>query len=85
MENKTTIQILAGVIIVMAIVILYFLVIKPGIDKSATNNQVIGYNLAINDILTQIQQQGYVQIPVGNQTLILVLYNPNSQENLSSE
>lgn len=74
MEQKTIIKILVGVVFVLAIGILYFLVIKPQIDKAATNNQVTGYNLAINSLLSQLQQQGYVQLTIGNQTLILVPY-----------
>lgn len=76
MEQKTWIKILVGIILIMAVAIIYFLVVKPQIDSSATNNQVIGYNIAINSILSQLQQNGYVTMTIGNQTLFLIPYNP---------
>ena len=42
------------------------------------------YDKGINDVLNlliiQIQQQGFAQIPVGNQTIILIPYQPQVQE-----
>ncbi|MEK6881153.1 MAG: hypothetical protein AABY22_16150 [Nanoarchaeota archaeon] len=74
MENKRIIQILVVVIVVLALIIGYFFIVKPMINKSATDNQVIGFNLAIQGILQQLQQQGFVRMTIGNQTLILVPY-----------
>lgn len=76
MENKRLVWALIAVIVVMALVISYF-VIKPKIDKRDIDNQVKGYNLAIDSLLSQLQQQGYIQLGMGNETLYLVPYNPN--------
>jgi len=78
MENKKVIYILIAVIVVMIIILSYFVIIKPGLENSAQNHRVEGYNVAINSILTQLQQQGYVQLTIGNQTLFLVPYNPQN-------
>ena len=77
MEQKTIIKILIGIIVVMALIGIYFLILKPTIDNYALNNQIIGYEMAINQTLLQLQQYGYVTMLIGNQTLYLVPYNPN--------
>lgn len=79
MESNKVIKILIAVIIIMALVMAYFIIIKPQIDKATTNNQVTGFNIAIQGILDQLNQQGYVQLTIGNRTLILVPYNPQNQ------
>jgi len=76
MENKRIVQVLIGVIILLLLVIGYFFIVKPMINNSAEDNQIIGFNLAITGILQQLQQQGYVQLTIGNNTLILVPYQP---------
>ncbi len=80
--NKTglIIGILLLVILVLAAVLAYVFLINPKISGYAVNNQIQGYQIAINDILAQIQQNGYVQIPVSeNQSVILVLYQEPQQ------
>ena len=77
MVNKNImIAILALIIIVLAGVMVYSFVVKPKISGYNVEKQTEGVQIAINYILTQLQQNGFVQIPVGNQTLILVPYNP---------
>ena len=77
-ENKTKlfVWILAILVVVLIGVVAYLLAVRPAITGYATNNQIQGYQIAINDILTQVQQNGYVAIPVGNQTLYLAPFNP---------
>ena len=72
------------VILLLLGIITYVFAIKPAISGYvvSTQNQGIDYALAI--IVQQIQQNGFVKIPIGNQTLILVpaqpqqIINPNS-------
>ena len=69
------------VILVLLGVITYIFAIKPAISSYVigTQNQGIDYALAI--IVQQIQQNGFVQIPIGNQTLILVPAQPQQVAN----
>lgn len=76
MESKRIIWVLVGVIVLLALIIGYFMILKPILKNSAKDNQVTGFNLAIQGILDQINQQGFVRITIGNQTLILVPYQP---------
>ena len=81
MVNKNImIAILALVIIVLAGVMVYSFVIKPKISGYNVEKQTEGVEIAINYILAQLQQNGFVQIPLGNQTLILVPYTPPQQQ-----
>jgi hypothetical protein len=65
---------------VLVLVILFFFVVKPMLNKYAINNQIHGANLVYQDILSKVQQNGYYSIPVGNQTLVLVPYTPSQQQ-----
>ena len=81
MANKRNvlITILIVVIVVMAAILVYAFVIQPGITGYAVDNYNQGIEFTIATIISQIQQNGFVQIPVGNQTLILVPAPPTQQ------
>ena len=75
-ETKSRVTaILVTVIILLALVLLYALVIRPGINGYAVAQQNQGVVMAVNSILSQVQQSGMVQIPIGNQTLVLYAQN----------
>ena len=79
MTNKTRvlITVLVLVIVILLGIILYAFVIKPKISGYTVQKQSEGVQIAVNYILTQLQQNGFVQIQVGEeQTLILVPYSP---------
>ncbi len=78
MERRTNILItsLVLVIVVLAGIMVYSFLIKPKISGYTTQKQTEGIQIAILNILSQIQQRGYAQIPVGNQTLYLAPFNP---------
>ena len=90
-ENRKTliIGILALIILILGIMVIYIYIAKPVVTgyESRIYNQ--GANNVLSVLVNQIQKQGYVQIPVGNQTLVLVPYIPpklsqnNLQNNLS--
>jgi hypothetical protein len=69
--------ILVGIIAVLVLILLYAFVVRPSINGYAVKLQTEGVDYALSAILSQIQQNGYVQIPVGNQTLTLVPYIPS--------
>ena len=78
-KTKVLIVVLFIVIVILAGIMLYAFIVKPKISGYNVQKQTEGVNIAINYILTQLQQNGFVQIPVGNQTLILVPYQPPAQ------
>jgi len=85
MANKTSvlITVLVLVIVILLAAVLYAFVIKPAISGYTVQKQTEGVQIAVNSILAQIQQNGFVQIPYGpsgNQTLILVPYTQPSDQ-----
>ena len=73
MDNHKKVYLLLVIIIaILASIIVYGYVIRPFIDQNLIAAQNQGVGLTINAMLQQIQNQGYVAIPVGNQTLVLV-------------
>ena len=71
-----------AVIIILALVLLFFFVARPGVNKFVTNKQIEGVNFAYADVVNQVQAQGYFALPLGqdeageDQTLVLVPYVP---------
>jgi len=82
MVNRTNVLIatLVLIIVLLAAVMVYVFFIKPQIAGYTVQKQTEGVQIAVNYILAQLQQNGFVQIPVGNQTLILVPYSPPQQQ-----
>lgn len=80
MADRTKIVITVLVVIIAAFVLftLYYFVVQPVIQGYIVEKQTEGVQIAVSAILSQIQQNGFVQIPLdGNQTLVLVPYNPS--------
>lgn len=76
-KSKITIRILIAVVILLVLFIAFVFIVRPSFNNYVVKQQNAAQILVINSILYQIQQQGYVQLPVGNnQTLILVPYTP---------
>ncbi len=82
-KDKRDILIIAliFVIVVLVGIVSYVFLIKPALNGLV----VSGYNQAqvdvLNAILLQVQQTGYVQIPISeNQSIILVPYQDSSQQ-----
>ena len=72
--------ILIGVIVLLVLVLLYFFVAAPSMNNLILNKQIEGVNFAYADVVSQIQNQGYFALPLGqneageDQTLVLVPY-----------
>ena len=79
-KSKMVVWSLVVVIAVLALLLVYILVVQPAVGNYVYGKQVTAYNQAqsdvVNTMLVQLQQQGYIQIPVGNQTLYLVAAQP---------
>ena len=72
-SNKRTF-ILVAIIAVLVLVGLYFLVVRPSINGYAVSMQNSGVMVALNTILSQVNQYGYTVLPIPgtNQTITLI-------------
>jgi len=66
------IKILAVVVLVLILVMLYFFVVQPNVDKYVFNKQIEAQSYIFADMVTQLQNQGFYQVQLGNQTLVLI-------------
>ena len=77
-KTKKIIWLLSLIITVLVLALVYFLVISPQIENKTIEKEdglrMEGFNYAIGSILSSIQEQGFVEIPVGNESLVLVPY-----------
>ena len=78
-KQAIAIAILSILVVILLGVVIYAFAVKPAINGYVVQNQNLGVNYAISAIVQQIQQNGYAQVPVGNQTLILVAVQPQAQ------
>ncbi|MCF7910186.1 hypothetical protein K9L16_00750 [Candidatus Pacearchaeota archaeon] len=79
------------IIIVLLGIVIYTLVIRPNFNDYVLEKQMETYNQGVSDtigyIVSEINQRGYSQISVGNQTLILVpgQFNPSQTTSQTQE
>ncbi|HTZ41662.1 MAG TPA: hypothetical protein VMC07_00435 [Candidatus Omnitrophota bacterium] len=71
-NRKKLVIFLTGIIIILALILAYIFILRPSLNGYAINLQKQGSLYTLNAVLSQVQQNGYVQIPVGNQTLTLI-------------
>lgn len=86
---KRTIKILIGVVVVLALVMIYFFLVRPlttnYILEKQTEAQIATYNFMVEDMVKQIQENGFYQIPIGNETLVMVPYQaPQNGETIEA-
>ena len=81
-KSRVVISILVVLVIILGAVVLYSFVVAPAIQGYVIQKQTEGVQIAVNSILLQLQQQGFVQIPLGEgqQPLILVPYTAPVQQ-----
>ena len=60
-----------AVIIVLALILVYVIVVSPKIQGYVTSQQVQGYNIAINNLVQTVNNQGVAQIPNGENKMIV--------------
>ena len=82
MENKT--GLLVGFLVLVIVILLGFVLfafwVKPTFDGYVVEKRTEGYDIALNSIASTVLQNGFVQIPVGNQTMVLVLAQQQGQQ-----
>jgi type II secretory pathway component PulM len=80
-KNSLVIKILVAIVVLLVLVLVYFFVVQPGFNKFVYNKQIEAANIVANnvyaDMLTQLQNTGMYKLQVGNQTLILIPYQPS--------
>lgn len=67
------------VALVLILIVAYIVLIKPSFNGYVVKKQIEAKDLTLLSILNQVQQQGYAQITYGNQTLVLIPYNPQQE------
>ncbi|MEN7982652.1 MAG: hypothetical protein ABFQ65_04345 [Nanoarchaeota archaeon] len=70
------IAIMAVVIIVLAIAVVYSFALRPAFNGYVVEKQMEAQDIVLNALLSQLQQNGYIQIPFGDEVLTLVPYQP---------
>jgi len=82
MANKqgVLITILVLVIVILAGILAYVFLVRPTLTGYVVDRQIEGYNICLSSIVSQVQQNGFVQIPIGNQTLYLAPFNPQQTQ-----
>ena len=77
MDKKT--KILISVLAILVIALLFFFVAQPAYNSFVETKMLNGIELYIfNFMIPSLQEKGYVEIVIGNESLILVPYVPES-------
>lgn len=84
LKEKTVFRVLVALVVILGLLVLYAFILRPAYTGLVVDARNDGINIALSSILLQVQQNGYVQIPVGNQTLILVPYQASQQDDVVS-
>jgi hypothetical protein len=74
------IKILIAIILLLALVLIYFFIIKPSVDNYVLNKQIEAQQYIFANMIAQLQSTGAYQLAVGNQTLVLVPYAPQAAQ-----
>lgn len=76
-KRNKAIWVLSILVVILALVLIYFFIIQPQYDAFVDEKRLEGIDMYIGSyVIPQIQATGYLQVPIGNQTLILVPYVP---------
>jgi len=71
-KKKVLITLLVAVIVILAAIIVYAFLIRPGVTGYAVDRQREGYQIAILDIMQQAVTCQTVPLTFGNQTINLI-------------
>lgn len=75
------IGILLLVIGLLVMFLVYAFVVRPQITGYVIDRQIEAQSILISNIITQVQQQGFVQIPINNnQSIFLAPFNPQQEQ-----
>jgi len=72
-KQNLTVKILIAIVTILVLFIAFFFVAQPQMQNYDAKKQIEGYQEAIRQVLTGIQSQGFVGIPISeNETINLV-------------
>ncbi len=74
----------AIIIVVLILVLVYVLLVGPKIQGYVVQKQVDAQQSAVQAIVQIVNQQGYVVLGQGNDSVVLVKYNPEQANNQAS-
>jgi Tfp pilus assembly protein PilE len=81
MNRGKLIKIMAIVIVILVLGLIYAFAAKPAFDRYVIKKQNEAQDMVLNALLSQLYQNGYIQIPLANgNVLVLVEYQPNQQQ-----
>ena len=72
------IRLLIIIVVLLVLFVIFMFIVRPGINKYVIIKQVEAQNYVFADMLVQLQNTGYYQLQMGNQTLVLVPYQPQT-------
>ena len=79
-QGKVIIGLILAVVVLLGFV-LYMFALKPTVNGYVVNKQVEAQTILLSNLIQQVQQNGYVQIPVGeDQVLTLIPYTEPAQD-----
>ena len=79
-KAKVLVTVLTLLVVVLGMLVVYAFVLRPAMSGYIVKSQNDGAMALISYMVSQIQQQGNTQIPVGNQTLVLIPYQSPQSE-----
>jgi len=79
-KRSIIIGVLVAVVILLALLLVYLFVVQPSINNYVLNKQVEAQTYVFADMVSQLQNTGAYQVQLGNQTLVLVPYQPSAQQ-----
>lgn len=84
-KGKWVVRGLVIAVIVLLALVIYAFIIAPSINAYVVQKQLEVKDYVLTTMLSQIEKQGYTEIVNGNDTIILVPYNPqNTGSNLQA-
>jgi len=83
--RRNAILVLSIVVIILALVLVYFVAVKPAMIKHDNKVYSQGINATLSSMLYGLQSQGYIQIPLSkNKSITLIPYTPSQSANKAS-
>jgi len=82
-KSQLVIRILVIVILILLALVVYAFAVKPAFNAYVIEKQIEASELVLGSLISQVDQNGYVEIVNGNDSLILVPYN--SPQGFASE
>ncbi|GBE19502.1 hypothetical protein BMS3Abin17_00225 [archaeon BMS3Abin17] len=84
-RKDTIILILILIIILLLAILVYSLMIKPAFDRYILKKQAEAQKVILNNMLLQLEQSGYIELYKGNESFLLVKYEPLQVQQLQEE